>query len=113
TIDEWRDLIRRVCTDSLMIPMDKTRAELSVDAREPSVAGRNTDVFSPVWHVAKMVSNLHTELAGYRTAECLMRSNSHGETTTTPRDPEPSIHSERQRSRSPRRGRAPLAGSRR
>ncbi|KAH9289493.1 hypothetical protein KI387_033610, partial [Taxus chinensis] len=52
TVDEWRDLIRRVCTNSLMIPMDKTRAELSVDAGEPSVAGRHTDVFAPVWHVA-------------------------------------------------------------
>ncbi|KAH9303115.1 hypothetical protein KI387_014698, partial [Taxus chinensis] len=36
TVDEWRDLIHRVCTDSLMIPMDKTRAELSVDFGEPS-----------------------------------------------------------------------------
>ncbi|KAH9303462.1 hypothetical protein KI387_015045, partial [Taxus chinensis] len=35
TVDEWRDLIRRVCTDSLMIPMDRTRTELSVDAGEP------------------------------------------------------------------------------
>ncbi|KAH9317709.1 hypothetical protein KI387_019478, partial [Taxus chinensis] len=113
TVDEWRDLIRRVCVDSLMIPMDKTRAELSVDAGEPSAAGRHTDVFAPVWHVAKMVSTLRTELAGYRTAERLMRSRSHGETTAAPRDPEPSVHSERQRSRSPRRGRAPSAGSRR
>ncbi|KAH9310091.1 hypothetical protein KI387_038002, partial [Taxus chinensis] len=56
TVDEWRDLILRVCTDSLMIPMDKTRAELSVDAREPSVASRHTDVFAPIWHVARMVS---------------------------------------------------------
>ncbi|KAH9312990.1 hypothetical protein KI387_028025, partial [Taxus chinensis] len=48
TIDELRDLIRRVCTDSLMIPMDKTCAELSVDVREPSAAGRHTDVFAPV-----------------------------------------------------------------
>ncbi|KAH9294038.1 hypothetical protein KI387_040759, partial [Taxus chinensis] len=47
TVDEWRDLIRRVCTDSLMIPMDKTRAELSVDAGEPSAAGRHTDIFAP------------------------------------------------------------------
>ncbi|KAH9331719.1 hypothetical protein KI387_003827, partial [Taxus chinensis] len=80
TVDEWRDLIRRVSTDSLMIPMDKTRAELSVDAGEPSVAGRHTDVFAPVWHVARMVSNLRTELAGYRMAECLMRRHSRGET---------------------------------
>ncbi|KAH9326355.1 hypothetical protein KI387_006533, partial [Taxus chinensis] len=77
TVDEWRDLIRRVCTDSLMIPMDKTRAELSVDAGEPSAAGRHIDVFAPVWHVAKMVSTLRTELAAYRTAERLMRSHSH------------------------------------
>ncbi|KAH9298899.1 hypothetical protein KI387_030581, partial [Taxus chinensis] len=47
TVDEWRDLIRRVCTDSLMIPMDRTRAELSVDVGEPSAAGRHTDVFAP------------------------------------------------------------------
>ncbi|KAH9311832.1 hypothetical protein KI387_026867, partial [Taxus chinensis] len=113
TVDEWQDLIHRVCVDSLMIPMDKTHAELSVDAGEPSAAGRHTDVFTPIWHVAKMVSTLRTELAGYRTAERLMRSHSHGETTTAPRDPEPSVHSERQRSRSPRRGRTPSAGSRR
>ncbi|KAH9306470.1 hypothetical protein KI387_010874, partial [Taxus chinensis] len=80
TVDEWRDLIRRVCTDSLMIPMDRTRAELSVDAGEPSAAGMHTDVFAPIWHVAKMVSTLRTELAGYRTAERLMRSHSRGET---------------------------------
>ncbi|KAH9330067.1 hypothetical protein KI387_002175, partial [Taxus chinensis] len=69
TVDEWRDLIRRVCTDSLMIPMDKTRAELSVDAGEPSAAGRHTDVFAPIWHVVRMVSTLRTGLAGYRIAE--------------------------------------------
>ncbi|KAH9312393.1 hypothetical protein KI387_027428, partial [Taxus chinensis] len=90
TVDEWRDLIRRVCTNSLMIPMDKTRAELFVDVGEPSAAGRHTNVFAPIWHVAKMVSTLRTELASYRIAERLMRSHSHGETTTTPRDPEPS-----------------------
>ncbi|KAH9325784.1 hypothetical protein KI387_005962, partial [Taxus chinensis] len=111
TVDEWRDLIRRVCTDSLMIPMDKTRAELSVDAREPSAAGRHTDVFAPIWHMARMVSTLRTELAGYRTAERLMRIHSRGETTAAPRDPEPFVHSERRRSWSPRRGRAPSAGS--
>ncbi|KAH9289976.1 hypothetical protein KI387_034093, partial [Taxus chinensis] len=51
TADEWRDLIRRVCTDTLMIPMERTRAELSVDAGEPSAAGRHTDVFplSGMW----------------------------------------------------------------
>ncbi|KAH9322840.1 hypothetical protein KI387_017479, partial [Taxus chinensis] len=113
TVDEWWDLIHRVCTDSLMIPMDKTCAELSVDAGDPSVAGRHTDVFDPIWHVAKMVSTLRIELAGYRTAECLMRSDSRGETTAAPWDPEPSVHSERRRSRSPRRGRAPSKGSRR
>ncbi|KAH9295134.1 hypothetical protein KI387_038722, partial [Taxus chinensis] len=86
TADEWRDLIRRVCTDTLMIPMERTRAELSVDAGEPSVAGRHTDVFSPIWHVARMVSTLRTELAGYRTVERLMRSHSHGETAAAPRD---------------------------
>ncbi|KAH9300007.1 hypothetical protein KI387_011590, partial [Taxus chinensis] len=75
-----------VCTDTLMIPMEKTRAELSVDAGEPSAAGRHTDVFAPVWHVARMVSTLHTELAGYKTVERLMRSHSHGETTAAPRD---------------------------
>ncbi|KAH9290622.1 hypothetical protein KI387_034739, partial [Taxus chinensis] len=90
TVDEWRDLIRRVCTDSLMIPMDKTRAELSVDAGEPSAASRHTDVFTPVWHVARMVSTIRTELAGYRTAERLMRSHSRGETAAATRDPEPS-----------------------
>ncbi|KAH9298861.1 hypothetical protein KI387_030543, partial [Taxus chinensis] len=47
TADEWRDLIRRVCTDTLMIPMERTHAELSVDVGEPSAAGRHTDVFSP------------------------------------------------------------------
>ncbi|KAH9301944.1 hypothetical protein KI387_013527, partial [Taxus chinensis] len=60
TADEWRDLIHRVCTDTLMLPMEKTRAELSMDAGEPSVAGRHSDVFAPVWHVAKMVTSLHT-----------------------------------------------------
>ncbi|KAH9298328.1 hypothetical protein KI387_030010, partial [Taxus chinensis] len=104
TVDEWRDLIHRVCTDSMMIPMDKTRAELSVDVREPSAAGRHTNVFAPIWHVARMVSTLHIELAGYRTAKHLMRSHSRGETTAAPRDPEPSVHSEHWRSRSPRRG---------
>ncbi|KAH9310247.1 hypothetical protein KI387_044192 [Taxus chinensis] len=113
TADEWRDLIRRVCTDTLMIPMERTRAELSMDAGEPSAAGRHTDVFAPVWHVARMVSTLRTELAGYRTAERLMRSHSRGETAAAPRDPEPSVHSERRRSRSPRHGRAPSEGSRR
>ncbi|KAH9314663.1 hypothetical protein KI387_023290, partial [Taxus chinensis] len=65
---------------------------------EPSVAGRHTDIFSPIWHVARMVSTLRTELAGYRTAERLMRSHSRGETAAAPRDPEPSVHSERQHS---------------
>ncbi|KAH9327634.1 hypothetical protein KI387_007812, partial [Taxus chinensis] len=111
TVDEWRDLIRRVCTDSLMIPMDKTRAELSVDVGEPSAAGKNTDIFAPIWHVARMVSTLRIELAGYRMAERLMRSHSRGETAAARRDPEPSIHSERRCSRSPRRGRAPSEGS--
>ncbi|KAH9314836.1 hypothetical protein KI387_023463, partial [Taxus chinensis] len=96
TADEWRDLIRRVCTDTLMIPMERTHVDLSVDAREPSAAGRHTDVFAPVWHVARMVSTLRTELAGYRTAECLMRSHSSGETAAAPRDPEPFVHSEHQ-----------------
>ncbi|KAH9302136.1 hypothetical protein KI387_013719, partial [Taxus chinensis] len=111
TVDEWRDLIRRVCTDSLMIPMDRTHAELSVDAGEPSAAGRHTDVFAPVWHVARMVSTLRTELAGYRIAERLMTSDSRRETTAAPRDPKPSVHSEHRRSRNPRRGRAPSEGS--
>ncbi|KAH9322019.1 hypothetical protein KI387_016658, partial [Taxus chinensis] len=110
TVNEWRDLIHRLCTNSLMIPMDRTRAELSVDAGEPSAAGRHTDVFAPVWHVARMVSTLRIELAGYRMAERLMRSHSRGETTAAPRDPEPSVHSERRRSRSPRHGRAPSEG---
>ncbi|KAH9312116.1 hypothetical protein KI387_027151, partial [Taxus chinensis] len=101
TTDEWPDLIRRVCTDTLMIPMERTRAELSVDAREPSGAGKHTNVFAPVWHVARMVSTLCTELAGYRTAEHLMRSHSSGETVAAPRDFEPSVHSERRHSRSP------------
>ncbi|KAH9289273.1 hypothetical protein KI387_033390, partial [Taxus chinensis] len=90
TVDEWRDLIRRVCTDSLMIPMDRTRVELSIDAGEPSASGTYTDIFAPAWHVARMVSTLRTELAGYRTAERLMRSHSCGETAAAPRDPEPS-----------------------
>ncbi|KAH9307916.1 hypothetical protein KI387_035827, partial [Taxus chinensis] len=111
TVDEWRDLIRRVCTNTLMILMERTRAELSVDAGEPSIAGRHTDVFAPVWHVARMVSTLCTELAGYRTAERLMRSHSCGETVAAPRDPEPSVHSERRRSQSPKHGRAPSEGS--
>ncbi|KAH9312123.1 hypothetical protein KI387_027158, partial [Taxus chinensis] len=63
TADEWRDLIRRVCTNTLMIPMERTRPELYVDVGEPSVDGRHTDVFSPVWHVASMISTLRTELA--------------------------------------------------
>ncbi|KAH9301797.1 hypothetical protein KI387_013380, partial [Taxus chinensis] len=99
--DEWRSLIHRVCIDTLMIPMERTRTELSVDAGEPSAAGRHTDVFSPIWHVARMVSTLRTELAGYRTAKRLMRSHSHGETVVAPRDPEPSVHSEHRSSRSP------------
>ncbi|KAH9303479.1 hypothetical protein KI387_015062, partial [Taxus chinensis] len=107
TADEWRDLIRRVCTDTLMIPMERTHAELSVDAGEPSAAGRHTDIFSPIWHVARMVSTLRTKLAWYRKTERLMRSHSHGETATAPRDREPSVHSEHQCSRSPRHGCAP------
>ncbi|KAH9327500.1 hypothetical protein KI387_007678, partial [Taxus chinensis] len=75
TTDEWQDLIRRVCTNTLMIPMERTRAELCMDVGEPSVAGRHTDIFSPVRHVARMVSTLRTELAGYRTAKRLMRSH--------------------------------------
>ncbi|KAH9305153.1 hypothetical protein KI387_009557, partial [Taxus chinensis] len=63
------DLICRVCTNTLMIPMERTRAELSMDAGEPSGAGKHTDIFAPVWHVARMVSTLRTELAGYKTAE--------------------------------------------
>ncbi|KAH9305443.1 hypothetical protein KI387_009847, partial [Taxus chinensis] len=110
TANEWRDLIRRVCTDTLMIPMERTYAELSVDAGEPSAAGRHTNVFTPVWHVARMVSTLCTELAGYRTVECLMRSHSRGETVAAPQDLKPSMHSERRRSQSPRRGRAPSEG---
>ncbi|KAH9329795.1 hypothetical protein KI387_001903, partial [Taxus chinensis] len=102
TIDEWRDLIHQVCIDTLMIPMEKTRAELSMDAGEPSAAGRHTEIFAPVWHVARMVSTLHTELAGYRTVECLMRSHSHSEAAAAPRDHEPSVHSEHRCSRSPR-----------
>ncbi|KAH9287669.1 hypothetical protein KI387_031786, partial [Taxus chinensis] len=101
TADEWRDLIHRVCTDTLMIPMERTCAELSMDTGEPSGAGRHTDIFAPVWHVARMVSTLHTELAGYRTAERLMRSHSRGETAAAPRDLEPSVHSERRHSQSP------------
>ncbi|KAH9290771.1 hypothetical protein KI387_034888, partial [Taxus chinensis] len=80
-----------VCTDTLMIPMERTRAELSVDAGEPSTAGRHIDVFAPIWHVARMVSTLRTELAGYRTAERLMRSHSRGEIVAAPQDPEPSV----------------------
>ncbi|KAH9311654.1 hypothetical protein KI387_026689, partial [Taxus chinensis] len=64
TADEWRDLIHRVCTDTLMIPMERTYLELSLDTGEPSAAGRNTDVFSLVWYVARMVSTLCMELAG-------------------------------------------------
>ncbi|KAH9312515.1 hypothetical protein KI387_027550, partial [Taxus chinensis] len=111
TADEWRDLIRRVCTDTLMIPMERTRAELSMDAGEPLAAGRHTIIFSPVWHVARMVSTLRTKLVGYRMAECLMRSHSRGETAAAPRDPEPSVHLEHRHSRSPRRGHVPLEGS--
>ncbi|KAH9316004.1 hypothetical protein KI387_024631, partial [Taxus chinensis] len=110
TVDEWRDLIHRVCTDTLMIPIERTHAELSVDAREPSAVVRDTDVFAPVWHVARMVSTLRTKLAGYRIAERLMRSHSCGETAAAPQDPEPSVHSERRRSRSPRHGRVPSKG---
>ncbi|KAH9322524.1 hypothetical protein KI387_017163, partial [Taxus chinensis] len=94
TADEWWDLIHRVCIDTLMIPMERTRIELSVDAGEPSTVGRHTDIFAPVWHVARMVSTLRTELVGYRPAERLMRSHSLGETAAAPRDLEPSVHSE-------------------
>ncbi|KAH9303569.1 hypothetical protein KI387_044450, partial [Taxus chinensis] len=102
-----------VCTDTLMIPMERTRAELSVDVGEPSAAGRHTDIFSPVWHVARMVSTLRTELAEYRIAEHLMRSHSRDETAAAPQDPDPSMHSECRRSQSPRCGRAPSEGSHR
>ncbi|KAH9296263.1 hypothetical protein KI387_039851, partial [Taxus chinensis] len=54
TANEWQDLIHRVCTDTLMILMERTCAEFSVDAREPLAAGRHTDVFALVWHVASM-----------------------------------------------------------
>ncbi|KAH9311199.1 hypothetical protein KI387_026234, partial [Taxus chinensis] len=54
TADEWRELIHRVCTDTPMIPMERTHEKLSMDAGEPSAAGRHIDVFSPVWHVARM-----------------------------------------------------------
>ncbi|KAH9327583.1 hypothetical protein KI387_007761, partial [Taxus chinensis] len=111
TVDEWRDLIRRVCTDCLMIPMDRMCVELFVDAGEPSKASRHTDIFAPVWHVARMVSTLRTKLAGYKTTKHLMRSHFRSETAAAPRDPGPSVHSERSRSRSPRRGRAPSEGS--
>ncbi|KAH9287517.1 hypothetical protein KI387_031634, partial [Taxus chinensis] len=104
TADEWRDLIRRVCTDTLMIPMERTHVELSVDVGEPSATSRHTDVFSPVSYVARMVSTLRTELVGYRTAERLMRSHSHGKTAAAPWDPEPFVHSERRHSQSPRHG---------
>ncbi|KAH9320269.1 hypothetical protein KI387_022038, partial [Taxus chinensis] len=79
-------------------------AELTEDVGEPSVAGQHTDVFSPIWKVEKIITSLHTELAGYRTTECLMRrSHSHSETTAAGHDREPSVHSERHHSRSPRR----------
>ncbi|KAH9291499.1 hypothetical protein KI387_043312, partial [Taxus chinensis] len=95
TADEWRDLIHRVCTDTLLLPSEKTRAELSMDVGEPSAAGRHTDVFSSVWHVVKIMTSLRMEVAGYRTAERLMRrSHSHSETVATGRDREPSVHSE-------------------
>ncbi|KAH9321796.1 hypothetical protein KI387_016435, partial [Taxus chinensis] len=78
TTQGWRDLIHRVCADTLLLPSGNTRAELTKDIKEPSVAGRHTDVFAPVWKVEKLVSSLHTELVGYRTTECLMRlSHSH------------------------------------
>ncbi|KAH9296582.1 hypothetical protein KI387_040170, partial [Taxus chinensis] len=111
TSDEWWDLIHRVCTDTLMIPMERTYTELSVDAGEPSTPSRHTDIFAPVWHVSRMVSTLHTELAGYRMTERLMRSHSHGETAAAPRDPEHFVHLERCHSLSPRHGRAPSEGS--
>ncbi|KAH9329845.1 hypothetical protein KI387_001953, partial [Taxus chinensis] len=104
TIDERRDLIRRVCTDYLMIRMDRTHAELSVDALDTSAAGRHIDVFAPVWHVARMVSTLRTKLAGYRTAVRLMRSHSRGESAAAPWNLEPFVHSECRHSQSPRRG---------
>ncbi|KAH9303584.1 hypothetical protein KI387_007988, partial [Taxus chinensis] len=90
---------------TLLLPSESTRAELTADVGEPSAAGRHTDVFAPVWKVVKLVTSLRTELAGYRTVECLMRrSHSHSETIATGRDHEPSVHSEHHRSRSPRRG---------
>ncbi|KAH9328116.1 hypothetical protein KI387_000224, partial [Taxus chinensis] len=45
--DEWRDPIHRVYTDTLMIFMERTCADLSVDAGEPSAAGRHTDDLFP------------------------------------------------------------------
>ncbi|KAH9324043.1 hypothetical protein KI387_004221, partial [Taxus chinensis] len=63
TADEWRDLIHRVCTDTLLLPTEKTHAELSVDVGEPSAAGRHTDVFAPVWHAAKIMTSLRVEVA--------------------------------------------------
>ncbi|KAH9314558.1 hypothetical protein KI387_023185, partial [Taxus chinensis] len=76
TANEWRDLICMVYTDTLMIPMERNHAELSVYVGEPSAASRLTNVFALVWDVARMVSTLHTELVGYRTAKRLMRSHS-------------------------------------
>ncbi|KAH9332029.1 hypothetical protein KI387_004137, partial [Taxus chinensis] len=72
-----------VCTDTRMLPMEKTRAVLSMDAGEASAAGRHINVFTPVWHMDKMVTSLCTELAGYRNAEHMMKSCSHSEATAT------------------------------
>ncbi|KAH9329745.1 hypothetical protein KI387_001853, partial [Taxus chinensis] len=42
TADEWRDLIRRVCTDTLMIPMERTRARRAVRGRWGAFRSRQT-----------------------------------------------------------------------
>ncbi|KAH9303321.1 hypothetical protein KI387_014904, partial [Taxus chinensis] len=84
TIDEWRDLIPRVCTDTLLLPSEKTHVELSMDMGEPSAADRHTDIFASVYHVVKIMTSLHMEVAGYRIVECLMRrSHSLSETVAT------------------------------
>ncbi|KAH9330450.1 hypothetical protein KI387_002558, partial [Taxus chinensis] len=52
TVDRVRDLIRRLCNDSLMIP-GNTRANICRGRGALKQPGRHTDVFAPVWHVAR------------------------------------------------------------
>ncbi|KAH9304554.1 hypothetical protein KI387_008958, partial [Taxus chinensis] len=72
TAQEWRELIRWVCMDTLLIPLGKTRAELTKDIGQPLAADRHTDVFAPIWREVEVMNSLHTQVTTYETTEHLM-----------------------------------------